>query len=397
MIRAEIVALGRRGEGVAEIDGSRVYVPFALPGEQVAIERAGERGRLVEVLSPSPDRVVPFCPYFGTCGGCSLQHLAPDNTAGFKRDLVATALARAGVDAEVADTLVVHGKGRRRVTLHARGGAVGYMRVRSHELVDIAACPVLVPGLRTRAPAIARACAAAFGDCDVSLTSAANGIDVAVETVSRTTRRANIAFDPRLRVTRITLNGEMLLQWTQPEIRIGEASVPLPPASFLQATEAGEDALGRTALTALSGCSEVADLFCGLGPFALRLAPSMRVTALDADRAAIDALEMAVRNRSGLKPVTIGRRDLFSEPLTLHELVRFDGIVIDPPRAGAQAQMEELARSQVSTIVSVACDPGTFARDAAILVAGGYRLGTITPIDQFAFSHHVEMVGVFRK
>jgi 23S rRNA (uracil1939-C5)-methyltransferase len=180
-------------------------------------------------------------------------------------------------------------------------------------------------------------------------------------------------------------------------VRVGRALVELPPASFLQATEAAEAILAGLVTQALAGCRRVADLFCGIGPFALRLAEVAAVRAFDSDKAAVAALTRAHHKTRGLKPVEAARRDLFREPLTVHELDGLDGLVFDPPRAGADAQAREIARSRVATVVAVSCEPKTFARDAGILIAGGYRLAAVTPVDQFAFSTHVELVGVFRR
>jgi 23S rRNA (uracil1939-C5)-methyltransferase len=173
--------------------------------------------------------------------------------------------------------------------------------------------------------------------------------------------------------------------------------VELPPASFLQATEAAESTLGDLVVAGLAGSKEIADLFCGIGPFALRLAEGARVYAADSDKAAIAALVRAHHRARGLKAITAVRRDLFREDLTALELERFDGLVFDPPRAGAEAQAKQIARSKIKTVVAVSCEPKTFARDAKILIDGGYRLERVTPVDQFAFSTHVELVGLFRR
>jgi 23S rRNA (uracil1939-C5)-methyltransferase len=195
----------------------------------------------------------------------------------------------------------------------------------------------------------------------------------------------------------LSLEGETLLMARPPVLRVGIATVELPTQGFLQATEAAEDALAGLVAKALGGTRMIADLFCGIGPFALRLAEGARVYAADSDAAAVAALGKAVRNTRGLKAVEYVRRDLFREPLSAIELSRFDGLVFDPPRAGAEAQAHDIAKSKVPVVVAVSCDPRTFARDASILVAGGYRLEGVTPVDQFAFSTHVELVGVFRR
>lgn len=397
MTKTRITSLGQRGEGIAEIAGQRVYVPFTLPGEAVEIAVDGERGTLISVLSPSPDRIDAFCPYFGTCGGCALQHVAPAAYAEFKRGLVVTTLSHAGIDTPVGELIDARGIGRRRATLHTRASGAGYMRARSHDLLDIEACPILVPALQQSAPGIARALHAAVGDSDIGFTATATGLDVTVHNERKFKPQKLVPMAQNLKLARLSFNGELVLQSQPPSVRMGKALVELPSSSFLQATEAAEEALAGLVLAGLKGAKHVADLFCGVGPFALRIAESARVLAADSDKPAIAALQNAVRYTMGLKPVTTLSRDLFRDPLAPAELAPFDAVVFDPPRAGAEAQARELARSKVRTIVAVSCEPRTFARDAAILLAGGYRLQAVTPVDQFAYSTHVELVGVFKR
>ncbi|MHB1109262.1 MAG: class I SAM-dependent RNA methyltransferase [Devosia sp.] len=397
MTQITITALGQRGEGIAEIAGQRLYVPFTLPGEKVEIAMEGERGTLLSVLAPSPDRIEPVCGYFGVCGGCSLQHLAPAPYAAFKRGLVVTALSHAGIDVPVGQLVEARGIGRRRATLHTRAAGAGYMRPRSHDLLDIEACPILVPALQQSAPGIARALHAAVGDSDIGFTATATGLDVSVRNERKLKPQKLVPLAQNLKLARLSLNGELVLQSQPPSVRMGKALVELPSGSFLQTTEAAEAALAGLVLAGLKGARSVADLFCGVGPFALRIAESARVLAADSDRPAIAALQHAVKHTQGLKPITTLSRDLFRDPLAPAELAPFDAVVFDPPRAGAEAQARELVRSKVKTIVGVSCEPRTFARDAAILLAGGYRLESVTPLDQFAYSIHVELVGVFKR
>lgn len=392
-----ITGLGRRGEGIAEHDGRRVFVPFTLPGEVVEAELAGDRGTLRALRVASPERVEPFSPWFGACGGCTLQHLAPGPYATFKRRLVVEALARVGIDAPVADLVLAHGAGRRRATLHGRRHGAGYMRLRSHEVLAIDHCAILVPALRTSAPAMTRQLAAVIGDCDVAFTATATGLDLDLRSPRRPEPARLLPLAQDLQLARLALNGDLVLQRQAPAVTMGRAVVELPVGSFLQATEAAEEALAGLVREGVGSARTVADLFCGLGPFALRLADRARIHAFDSDRAAIAALQHAVRHTQGLKPVVATARDLFREPLVATELAACDAVILDPPRAGAAAQARELAASRIRRVVYVSCDPGSFARDAAILMAGGYRLETVTPLDQFAWSAHVELVGVFRR
>lgn len=389
-----ISTLGHRGEGIARDGDSTVFVPLTLAGETVAAEVTGNRGRLTEVLDPSPDRIDPFCPHFGICGGCQLQHMAPHAYAAFKRDLIAAALDHAGINAEIADPVIAHGDGRRRVTLHATGSGAGFMGLRSHDIHPIDYCPILVPAL-AKAPKIARDLAALVGPCDVSLTATDTGLDVAVRGKGLKSPRDAAGLAHHYDIARLTLDGEVHYAVHTPMIAMGKADVPLPSGGFLQATAAAENELAARVLDAAKGFTALADLFCGIGPFALRLARRASVFAADSDKAAIAALAAGFRKAQGLKPVIAERRDLFREPLTPFELNRFDCVVLDPPRAGAKAQIAELARSKVRRVIYVSCDPQSFARDAAVLLNAGYALGPVTPVDQFAFSAHVELVAVF--
>ncbi|WFT82527.1 RNA methyltransferase [Methylobacterium sp. CB376] len=403
-----IARLGARGDGIAA-DG--LLVAGALPGESVRARpeesRGGQRrAHLEAVLTPSPDRVAPFCPYFGRCGGCAIQHLAPEPYAAWKRDLVATALARAGIAATVAPLRDAHGAGRRRATFHVRRveGALeaGFMAARSHALVAIDHCPITEPALHP-APDAARALARPLGGgkpLDVQATVTEAGLDVDLRghgPADGRARQALVALAGDLDLARLSLHGEVLVERRPPLLRVGRAALVPPPGGFLQATRAGEALLGDLVVAGVGDAKRVADLFCGSGAFSLRLAEARGVHAVEGDAAALAALDRAVRGAPGLRAVTTERRDLFRRPLLAPELDRFDAVVFDPPRAGAEAQAARLAGSKVPVVVGVSCDAGTFARDAALLIAGGYRLDEVVPLDQFRHSPHVELVGVFRR
>ena len=395
-ITATIETLGHKGEGVVSIDGRKVYVPFALPGEVVEIAIEGERGTVVSVTSPSVNRTDPFCPHFGSCGGCQLQHMDAESYAAFKIGLVEAPLRHAGMDARVERFIIAHGTGRRRATLHARKDRAGYMRIRSHDLLDLDACPILVPGLK-RAPDIARALGAAVGECDISFTGTNAGIDVGISKAPKGVRAEKLVpLANDLGLARLALEREMILLRQQPTVTMGRSEVDLPMGSFLQATAEAEQVLADYVVNAVGKAKSVADLFCGIGPFALRLAEHAPVFAADSDRAGIAALDKAVRHTRGLKAVTAKTRDLFRDPLTRFEL-NFETVVLDPPRAGAQAQVKEIALSKVGNVVLVACDPRTFARDAAHLVQAGFILADLVAVDQFAYSTHVELAATFRR
>ena len=406
--RVSVARLGAGADGIAEIDGSHVFVPRALPGETVLIEREGARAHLLSVETPSAEREEPFCPYFGACGGCATQHMRHGFYQAWKRGKVVESLRRAGLHASVDPLVDAHGQGRRRVTLHARfpSGAmrVGYTAARSHEIVEIAFCPIAEPALKERAPALALSLAKRLArdrkPLDIQITAAETGFDVDLRghgPLSDGQRQDLVGVASDLDLARLALHGEVLVERRAPAIAMGRAAVVPPPGSFLQATRAGEETLAGLVVQACVGARRVADLFSGIGPFALRLAERAEVHAVEGDRTSIAALDKAARAAPGLRRVTTEVRDLFRRPLLSPELAAFDAVVLDPPRAGAEAQMRQLALSQVPLVVSVSCDAGTFARDAAILASAGYTLERVVPVDQFKHSPHVEIFGVLRR
>jgi 23S rRNA (uracil1939-C5)-methyltransferase len=199
------------------------------------------------------------------------------------------------------------------------------------------------------------------------------------------------------KLARITRHGELVAQVAQPLLQVGRAAVPLPPGAFLQATAAGEATLARLVIEHAGTAKSVADLFCGIGTFALRLAERARVSAFDSDADTVKALQQAAARTGGLKPLAAQARDLFRRPLMATELKDFDAVVFDPPRQGAEAQARELAKSAVPTVIAVSCDATTFARDAGILVSGGFKIAGVTPVDQFRYSFHVEIAAKFER
>ena len=406
-----ITRLGHRGDGVADTPAGPVYVPYALPGEVVTVEAVPghpDRRILDHVDTPSHERATPVCKHFGVCGGCALQHWSLAEYRLWKRSLVVETLEHAGLVAPVAPLIDAHGKGRRRAVLHARRGShdvleVGFAAPRAHHIVAIDSCPVLAPelaGAIKAAWAIAEVLKLTEKPLDIHVTAADNGLDVDVRgsgplKPDHITRLARIADTHGL--ARLTRHGELVTQRAQPLLSVGRAQVPLPPGSFLQATAEGEATLARLVLEHVGKAKRVADLFAGIGTFALRLAEKARVTAADSEAGAIKALQRAAATTSGLKQIEALPRDLFRRPLVASELKVFDAVVFDPPRQGAEAQARELANSTVKTIVAVSCDAATFARDVRILVDGGYKLIGVTPVDQFRWSHHVEVVGVLER
>lgn len=407
--RLNIVRLGHRGDGIADTSEGPVYVPYTLPGETVTVEPVAghpDRRHLVHVDKASHERAEAFCKHFGACGGCAMQHWSLAEYHLWKRSLVVEALAQANVVAPVGDLIDAHGAGRRRAVLHARRGThdileVGFTAPRAHHIVAIDECPILASGLGgalRAAWAIADTLKPAGKPLDIQTTATDSGLDVDVRgsgalTAERLTALARVAEAHSL--ARLTRHGELVAQRTQPLLQIGRAQVPLPPGAFLQATAEGEAILARLVVEHVGKAKKVVDLFAGIGTFALRLAERARVSAADSDAAMIKALERAASTASGLKPLETQTRDLFRRPFMANELKAFDAAVFDPPRQGAEAQARELAKSTVPVVVAVSCDATTFARDTKILLGGGYTLATVVPVDQFRYSHHVEIIGKF--
>jgi 23S rRNA (uracil1939-C5)-methyltransferase len=400
-----IVALDAHGQGVA---ANGAIVPLALPGERTLVKPEGKRAELVEILSASPERAEPVCQWFGRCGGCAVQHMSASLYRRWKRSLVVEALAHEGVAAEVGELIDAHGAGRRRATFHARfphglPDEVGFMRARSHDIIAIDACPLFSSAMAGAIPA-ARALS---GDLrglmkplDIGITATLDGLDVDLRgsgPLARAEAQKLARTADALDLARVSNHGEVVIERRPPRVAFGEALARLPPGGFLQATEAGEAWLAEFAERALADAKRVADLFCGAGAFALRLARAHEVFAADSDPAAIDALARAAATTRGLRKLTAEPRDLFRRPLHANELAAFDAALIDPPRAGALDQARAIAASALPLVVSISCNAATFARDARVLVDGGFQVESVTPLDQFRFSAHVEIAAVFRR
>jgi 23S rRNA (uracil1939-C5)-methyltransferase len=409
--RLVIDHVGHRGDGVAFADGQSVFVPYALGGETVEVEPVAghpDRRHLSLVERASAERIAPFCRYFGRCGGCAIQHWQAEPYRAWKRQIVIDTLKHAGIECGIGELVDAHGAGRRRITVHARRGGDGELRVgfaaaNSHAIVAIDDCPILDPGLHgalDAARALAEVLNSTGKPLDIQFTAASSGLDVDVRGSGPLPSKMIAALSgiaERHRLARLTRHGELVLMRTPPTVTIGPARVTLPPGSFLQATAAGEEALAALVGEYCRRAKHIADLFCGVGPFALRLAAKSRISAFDTDAGAVTALRKAATSTPGLKPIKAENRDLFRRPLMPPELRDFDTVVFDPPRQGAQAQVRQLALSKIPVVIAVSCNVATFARDARILIDGGYGIEGVTPVDQFRHTPHVELVARFAK
>ena len=412
--KLDITRLGGQGDGIAETPRGQVFVPFTVPGDVVNVAVEKSRGTLMAVLEPSRDRVTPPCPHFGPddehagCGGCALQHVTGDVYRDWKRDLVVAALESRGIQVEVA-ALVTSAPGtRRRVVFAARrtdkGAILGFNRALSHQIVAVDACVVASPRINQGLPALRRlATAVAVGKeaFRLSVLDALPGLDIAVDAPFSLKEPDRLRIINAVRaepgVTRLSFNGEILIEKQPPELTFGTVTVNPPPGGFVQAVEAAEIMMADLVAGHLKKAKRVVDLFSGSGTFALRLAQQSHVHAVEADGPSLNALDRAARRAQGLKPVTVEKRDLFRRPLMLSELKAYQGLVFDPPRAGAEVQVADIARSTIPRIAAVSCNPTTLARDLEILIAGGYRVISVTPIDQFLWSSHVEVVALLER
>jgi 23S rRNA (uracil1939-C5)-methyltransferase len=401
-----IARFGNQGDGVAEAEHGPIYVPFALAGERIAAEVDGERGTLIELLAAAPERIAPLCPHFGVCGGCAIQHLDWRRYLDWKQQRVIQALSMEGIDAPMAPPLAVGPHSRRRVTFAAgRSGRefrFGFRRALSHEIIDVEVCPILVGTLEAAIPAL-RSLAADLvpeGETRVLVTVCENGLDVNIDGGKgklRPIKPAIAAAAERAGIIRITHEDAPVFSMAVPRIHCSGVAVDLPPRAFLQASAEAEAAMAAFAVEAVGKARRIADLYCGLGAFTFALARKAAVTAVELDKNLLATLETAARRAQGLRPITPLRRDLAREPLSPMELKAFDAVLFDPPRAGAPAQARALAKSSVATVVAISCNPATFAKDARTLIAGGYRLDQVLPVDQFTFSAHIEVAALFKR
>lgn len=408
-----ITRVAGQGDGVAETPQGPVFMSGTLPGESVTGEVKDGRIESPVIVTPSADRVTPACEHFGQCGGCALQHWATTPYLEWKRQQVQWILTRQGLEVVVEPTVAVPANSRRRLALHARrdGGGrarLGFKPRRSWKLVDIRQCPVADPHLVEALP-ILREMADALLEHPKSaptlhVTWTLSGLDVDVTGVER--KFGGLSRDGQMRavqaamagdVARLSLAGEVLFMARPPQVRFGDVTVTLPPGGFLQAVPEAEAAMVERVVAAVEGHERVADLFCGAGTFTFPLARRASVLAADGSAPAVEALKAARGTVPGLKAIEAVTKDLFRHPLGPRDLKGISAVVIDPPRAGAEAQCEQLGSSAVSTLAYVSCNPQTFARDARQLVDAGFRLEQVTPIDQFLWSGHVELVGVFRR
>ena len=421
---ARIEGLGARGDGFASLDGRPVFVPLTVAGDRVRLRLTGTRaggfkGEVLELLEEGPGRAEPPCPHFGVCGGCALQHLTDEACARWKQGLVAQALARRGFgEVPVQPMIRIPPGTRRRATLAAArtetGVTLGFHGRESHAVVDVETCLLLTPRLMGLLPPLRLALAPLLQAREVAavtLTETEEGPDLLIvsgQAPGLAAREALAAFAEDQDLARLTwaarakageaLDPEPVVLRRPPRLDFAGVAVEPPPGGFLQPTAAGEAALVEAVLSYLpEGAAALADLYAGCGTFTFPLARHARVHAVERDEAAMAALWSGARKADLAGRITVETRDLARAPVTAEELAGGDCVVFDPPRAGAREQAAEIARSSVPAAIAVSCNPNTFARDARTLVDGGFTLIEVTPIDQFPWTGHLELVASFRR
>ena len=399
----EILRVGHAGDGITA-DG--LFVPYTVPGDVVRVIREGARGHVQEIVTPGPSRAEPVCSHFGRCGGCALQTMAQGPYLAWKRDLVLNALKQRGfADVPVEEIRAVPPGTRRRATFKARADsgrfALGFYEPESRRLVDISECPVLVPALARLIGPLKVQLAQILKPnetAELHATATDTGVDLSLKIKRARGPDLLMALSElasALNLARLNWNGETVAMAATPAISIGRFTVALPPESFLQPTKEGEAIIQGLVREKAGDARRIADLFSGCGTFALALAEGRAIHAVDSAEAQIEALAGAAK--AGRATLTVETRDLFRRPLLASELARFDAVVLDPPRPGATAQVQALSQSAVPTVLYVSCNPASFARDARILVDGGYRLTRVVPLDQFLWSPHVELFARFAR
>ncbi len=398
-----IERLGHQGDGIAP---GPIFAQMALPGEIVSGDIDGDRLKNLKILKSSSDRVSPICRHYKTCGGCQLQHASDKFVAGWKVGVVRQSLAAQGIQTNFKPIITSPPESRRRAVFSAKrtkkGSMAGFHARASHAIVEIQECPLLDPKL-FRAKQISAELAALAGsrkgELNITATHSASGLDISVQggklldgpLMSLLAQAAE-----RLQIARLTWSGETISTRASPEQVFGNVPVVPPPGAFLQATTHGEMALLEAVALAVSAGGRGIDLFSGCGTFTLPTAALAQVHAVESDANMISALEVGWKNVPGLKRVTTEVRDLFRNPIIAEDL-GYDFAIVDPPRAGAEAQVKELGQSKIKEIAFVSCNPITFARDAALLIKNNYTLEWVQVIDQFRWSSHIELVARFTR
>ncbi len=403
MTEVKIDFIGHKGDGVAHLNGNAVYVPFTLEGETLIIQGSGPRRDILEIKQTSSDRIEPICKHYGTCGGCQLQHMQEQTYLKWKMKLVTEPLSRVGITQTPEAIISFNDASRRKCVFNAQrthqGMQLGFSEKARNEIVAIETCPILVSEINERLPLLrdlVNSVPTTKNPIRISVLSTENGLDISIEDakpLSAAERQILIKKTVANKFTRLTINDEVLIKTAEPHIKIASTIISPPPAAFVQALKEAEDTMTDIVADFLKGCKQVADLYCGIGTFALKLAENSQVYAVEESQMALESLDQAWRQTGGiLKQVKTEKRNLERRPVTFGELKKMDGLVFDPPRAGAELQCKQIAKSRVKKVAAVSCNPTTLAVDLEILLASGFKIKRIIPIDQFKYTPHVEVM-----
>lgn len=400
--------LGAQGDGVALTPNGPVFVPHALPGELISAEIEQSRGKLLDNLEPSDARIAPSCDHFGSCGGCAAQHMSPDLYQTWKVGLVTSALEKNGIEHPVDHFIPSAPGARRRVTFTAQrtagGLQFGFFQDGTHQIAPIDMCAVASSNIQNailELKELAQTLAPPSKALQLTILDSGHGLDIAINEEARLQDHSKQAAIRKIMastsIIRLSQGQEVLIEKQAPTLVFGDTNVMPPPGSFVQASQFAEQDMVELVGHHLKSCKKVADLFSGCGTFTFPLAKKSAVHAVEAEGAALNAIDRAFRNQQGLKPITTEKRDLFRRPLMRDELKHFKGVIFDPPRAGAEQQSQQLARSIVPKVAAVSCNPITFARDLKILLNGKFKIKSIVAIDQFLWSPHIEIVALLER
>lgn len=374
-----------------------------LPGEEIEVQPDGT----ARIVTPVADRVKPPCRHFKSCGGCALQHASDEFVATWKTSIVERAMTARGLPFPFRALHTSPPQSRRRARFSGRrtkkGAMVGFHGKASDALIDIPDCQLVLPLIRAGFPAfeaLTEVAASRKSEVNLTVTDTLGGLDVWVETDRELTGQLRIelaALAETHNLARLAWNDDVVVTRKAPDQQFGKARVAPPAGAFLQATREGESALVTAVVAASAGAKRIVDLFSGAGTFTLPLAERAEVHAVEGSSDMLGALDRGWRFAQGLKAVTVEHRDLFRRPLEPDELNRFDLAVLDPPRAGAEAQIATMAASTLKRIVMVSCNPVSFARDAERLIKAGFAVTWIDVVDQFRWSPHVEIAAEFTR
>ncbi|MEP3196966.1 MAG: TRAM domain-containing protein [Lentilitoribacter sp.] len=401
--------VGARGDGIAKTDNGPVFIPFALKGETVSVDLDKSRGVITELKSKSPDRVDPACQHFQKCGGCVAQHMSDESYQSWKLDIAQQALDKSSIKHKIDQFKACSQGERRRVVLTAERSneetKIGYLQAGSHDLIAIHECPVAHPQIVEHLDLfrdIAQIITPHYKTSQLTILLCENGFDIAVEasfslkdaTIHAVSQKATST----KAIKRLAFNGEVLVEIEPTVLTFGDTLIQVPSGSFVQASKRAELEMVELVTKHLKSCKKVVDLFSGSGTFTFPLAQKSAVHAVETSGPALNSIDRGFRSRQGLKPISTERRDLFRSPFVREDLKPYQGVIFDPPRAGAEAQSKQLARAlNIKKVAAVSCNPVSLARDLELLVKGGFKIKSITAIDQFLWSTHVEMVALLER